>query len=218
MRVAVRTPKRRKRLLAHVINRTTSKYKPQYINQAYVACAEMGADLEQLGKLFLASSASVKRWMKEFPEFKKAILEGREIFDTAKVERALVQRAVGFEYDEVTTERVLLANKADKGKANLPAIKKKVTTKLYPAEASCIYFWLINRQPERWKNTKYVQFRGTVDDKRKQRVNIDRLKQMPLQDVETMAEFLTQISGEDGETSVSAAEQRTPRPATAALH
>ena len=35
-------------------------------------------------------------------EFKKVIIEGRDVFDGSRVERSLVHRAVGFEYEEVT--------------------------------------------------------------------------------------------------------------------
>ena len=177
--------KRRKLILSD------GKYKEEYIRIAQVASEEFGADEVRLGMLCgNVTRRTIIRWMKRYPEFKKVIIEGRDVFDGSRVERSLVHRAVGFEYEEVTTEEIFLKNPRDKNKVRIPAIKRKSTTKLYPADVSAGQFWLINRQPERWKNTKYVQFTGKITDDRIRRLNIDSLKKLPKQDIEDMAKMV----------------------------
>lgn len=187
----------KKRFKLHILDLDNPRYRKDMTmpdekecHQAFVACSRLGADQKALAKLFRVSKDVIRKWMKRSPSFRENVLKGKEIFDTSRVERALCQRAIGFEYDEVTTEEVTLKSSKKTGQIGIPAVKKRTTRKLYPAETSAMFFWLINRQPERWRNIKHVEFRGRVqDDTLARRINVDRLKQMRPEEVEALADL-----------------------------
>ena len=71
------------------------------------------------------------------------------------VERALLDAAQGFEYEEVRTEyesREVVDEETGK-KVFKPVIKRQVrTTKRVPPSTEAIKFLLTNRDPQNWKN------------------------------------------------------------------
>jgi len=82
-------------------------------------------------------------------EFKEAIKRGKAPVDI-KVENALLKRALGFEYEEKTTEVRISEN----GEAK-PAIVKTVKKTIIP-DVGAIAFWLKNRRPEKWRELKAI--------------------------------------------------------------
>lgn len=80
-------------------------------------------------------------WMHEHEDFKKAVQEGKDLYDSENVEKALLEDALGHEKDEVVLER----NKQGK----LVEVKRtKKWQRNYQAQA----LWLRNRNPERWRD------------------------------------------------------------------
>lgn len=75
--------------------------------------------------------------------------------DVRMVERALLDAAQGFEYEEVRTEyesREVVDEETGK-KVFKPVIKRQVrTTKRVPPSTEAIKFLLTNRDPQNWKN------------------------------------------------------------------
>lgn len=141
-------------------NGRPSKYNLLFDNQAKVACREMGATDVQLSKLFGVSEVTLNAWKKEHPEFFKSIKEGRDQFDSEKVEKSLLGRALGYDYMEVRTEDITLTQGRGKGAIKLPAIKVTRTTKHVLPDVGAQCFWLKNRQPSRWKDIKAVEITG----------------------------------------------------------
>ena len=74
--------------------------------------------------------------------------------DVRGVERALLDIAKGFEYEEVKTEYESKVVEDENGKKEYkPVIKKQVrTVKRIPPNVEAIKFLLTNRDPENWKN------------------------------------------------------------------
>lgn len=87
------------------------------------------------------SEGTFNRWKKRSPAILEALKEGKEVVDR-KVENALVKRALGYEYTEVTKER--------DEKGNM-VITKEVTKEVQPNTTAQI-FWLKNRKPEIWRD------------------------------------------------------------------
>jgi hypothetical protein len=56
--------------------RPTPNYKPDFCPIAYKFCL-LGATNEDLADLFEVSLASIGNWLAKYPEFKKAVQEGR---------------------------------------------------------------------------------------------------------------------------------------------
>ncbi len=68
-----------------------------------------------------------------------------------QVERALLKRALGYDYVETRTEE------SDKG------FKRIETTKHIPPDTKALIFWLKNRMPERWSDTRFLEHEGSVE-------------------------------------------------------
>ena len=131
-----------------------SKYSGVFANQAFIVCRDMGATNEQLAELFNVSTITIHNWKHTYPEFINAVKEGRYAFDTKKVERACLDRALGYEYEEVRTEQITIKSGKGKKRVGIPGIKKTITTKKIQPDPTLIMFWLQNRQPETWKNVQ----------------------------------------------------------------
>jgi len=142
-----------------------TKYRKRFIKQAYEACADLGAREEDLAKLFSIKIPNLRGWRRKHPEFHKAIIQGKDLYDTENVEKTLLARAVGFYYDEVTTKDIKLKGKNRNGNViYVPAIQTTTTRKFIPGDVRAIYFWLQNRNRIRWRNVKYVDV--NVDEKK----------------------------------------------------
>lgn len=119
---------------------------------AETLCAEYGFTNYELAKVFGVSLKTIEDWVYKRPEFKKAIQTGKDVFDGQKVENALLRRALGYEFKEVTQTRIWVnAKDAEGNKIKIPGKKiTEVVKEIAPDPKSCM-FWLTNRNPERWK-------------------------------------------------------------------
>lgn len=130
-----------------------SKYKPEYAKLAYQFCL-LGATNDQLAALFKINTDTINGWMKSFPEFSDAVKGSKEQAD-AQVAEGLFKRGIGFQYDEVTYEKIdLKADAADDIKVE--AYKRKVVTKHVIPDPGAAMNWLSNRQPDRWRNKQTI--------------------------------------------------------------
>lgn len=137
-----------------------SKYNLLYDDQAKVACKEFGATDKQLASLFNVSEETINRWKKAHETFRQSVKDGRDAFDSGKVEKSLLGRALGYDYVEVRTEDIVITQGRGKGAVKLPAIKTTRTTKHVLPDVGAQCFWLKNRQPGRWKDIKAMELTG----------------------------------------------------------
>ena len=114
-----------------------SSYDPEFALQAELACAELGATDKDLAELFKVCLRTVHYWKNRYPDFGQAVRQGKEAFDTNRVERSLLQAALGGTYEEVYEQG--------------GQVVKKVTKHKAPDVKACL-FWLKNRQPQRWRD------------------------------------------------------------------
>lgn len=78
----------------------------------------------------------------QHPEFAKALERGKNVVDT-EVENALLKKALGFSYNEITQEA---------SGANGTLKVTKVTKKEFPPDVAACIIWLTNRRGDKWKN------------------------------------------------------------------
>jgi hypothetical protein len=83
-----------------------------------------------------------------YPEFLEAIKKGKAPVDD-DVEKALLKRALGFEYEETMAEYSGATPKP--GKRAQPSLVRR-TKKMVPPDVAAIAFWLKNRRPEKWRD------------------------------------------------------------------
>lgn len=88
------------------------------------------------------SEGTFNRWKKRSPAILNVLKESKQVVDR-KVENALLKRALGYEYTEVTEE-------VDPGTGKVLA-RKTVTKEVQPNTTAQI-FWLKNRLPKIWRD------------------------------------------------------------------
>ncbi|WP_148458993.1 transposase [Anaerostipes faecis] len=101
---------------------------------------------EQIAQNIGINPATLYEWKKRYPEISKALKKGKEVVDR-QVENALLKRALGYEYDEITTEY---------GKET-----KRVTKQVVPDTTAQI-FWLKNRKPDQWRDKRDIEHSGEI--------------------------------------------------------
>lgn len=99
---------------------------------------------------------TLRTWKIKFPAFSDAIKRGKAPVDI-EVENALLKRALGFEYEEVTTEieDVPTGKTGEDGKPIFKQRKHiKKTTKVVPPDTAAAFIWLKNRKPKQWRDKR----------------------------------------------------------------
>lgn len=104
----------------------------------------LGKTDAQVAELIGVNVLTIHRWKKKFPNLCKTLKDWKQEADE-KVEKSLYQRALGYEVEEVTKE-------PDKKTGEIE-ITKIVQKQVAASEVACI-FWLKNRQPDKWRDTK----------------------------------------------------------------
>ncbi|EOU1826983.1 transposase [Clostridium perfringens] len=122
------------------------------------AWARNGLTDKQISKNLGINIATFYRYKNEYCEFCEALKRGKEIVDI-EVENALLKRALGYKYDEVTKE---LVEDKETGISELK-VTKVVTKEVIPDTTAQI-FWLKNRKPEEWRDKKEVKHDGNINN------------------------------------------------------
>lgn len=131
---------------------------PKY---AYDVCRAFGATMQQLADAILIPLNTLHQWNSKHQELKQAIKAGRDIHDTERVERTLLQRAMGYDYTEKRVKYVRVRGvDADGVAVALPAEEVTETYKRIAPNLTAIIFWLKNRQPDRWRDVQAVDIKS----------------------------------------------------------
>lgn len=93
--------------------------------------------------------STFREWCGKFPALSAALKKGKAPVDL-EVENALLKRALGYDYEEITTEIYDMPDGTQRKHI------KKVTKMVVPDTTAQIY-WLNNRRPDRWKNRKAAE-------------------------------------------------------------
>ena len=80
-----------------------TRFKEDYIRQARIAFGEGFTDVK-FCKLIDIGKRTFHEWRERNEEFDKAVQEGKDEFDTDRVEASLKKRALGFRFTETTRE------------------------------------------------------------------------------------------------------------------
>lgn len=119
--------------------------------------ARDGLSDKQIAHNIGITQTTLYEWQKRFPELSEALKKGKEVVDR-EVENALLKRAMGYEYTEVTQEPV--KNK-DTGEVQM-RVTKRVTKQIVP-DVTAQIFWLKNRKPDEFRDKRDVELSGHVD-------------------------------------------------------
>ena len=118
------------------------------------AWARNGLTDEQIAKNLGISKDTFYKYKKEYTDFSDSLKRGKEVVDI-EVENALLKRALGYKYDEVTKER-----NEDTGELEIT----KVVTKEVQPDTTAQIFWLKNRKPGEWRDRKERDHSGNINN------------------------------------------------------
>lgn len=122
------------------------KWKDEYLRVIEHACRLGATDIE-VADMLGVSVRTLHYWKARRPELVAAMKTGKDESDD-RVERSLFARANGYEHDEVDIRVV-----------NGEIIQTPIR-KYYPPDTTAAIFWLKNRRPEEWRETKAVELTG----------------------------------------------------------
>ncbi len=122
-------------------------FKQEYVKLAF-NYALLGATDKQLSDFIGVTEKTLNTWKKEYPEFLQSLKNGKQKADSQVAEK-LFTRAIGYDYNEVTTEK--------KGRK---VIKTRTTKKQVAPDPTAAIFWLKNRQPEYWREKVINEMTG----------------------------------------------------------
>src|SRR5580704_19070275 len=115
----------------------TPHYKPDFCPIAYKFCL-LGATNEDLADLFEVCLATIGNWLAKYPEFKKAVQEGRDVADADEA-LSLLNKAKGFTHADVKVLQI-------EGEA-----QEVADNRYFPPDTQAAIFWLRNRRRKQWR-------------------------------------------------------------------
>jgi len=140
-----------------------SIYEAEWQNKLVViqGWARDGLTNEQIAKNMGISVKTLYEWQNKYSEFREALKKGKEIVDR-EVENALLKRALGYKYTEITRERVTEINSETGEPESRLVVTKEVTKEVVP-DVTAQIFWLKNRKPNEWKDKRDIGINGDMD-------------------------------------------------------
>lgn len=107
--------------------------------------ARDGLTDEQIANNMGIARGTLYEYKSKYQNISDALKKGKEVVDI-EVENALLKRALGYKYEEVTKESVLnvITQKYEMRET------KRITKEVVPDTTAQIY-WLKNRKPDKWR-------------------------------------------------------------------
>lgn len=145
-------------------------YRKEYCERVEKLC-KLGATDKEIADFFDVAESTINLWKTEHQEFSESIKKGKIIAD-AEVAHSLHKRAIGYQYDEVTYEKIGPGDdKVEVGEQGMETVKqdqykKKVVTKEVPPDVAAQNIWLKNRrskvdkEAQRWADKHEITGEG----------------------------------------------------------
>lgn len=121
------------------------------------AWARDGLTEEQIAHNMGISRKTLYEWKSKYSDICDTLKRGKAVVDI-QVENALLKRALGYSYKEVTREKIF---NPETGQYELMPTKE-VTKEVVPDTTAQI-FWLKNRRPEQWRDKRDVSVEGELN-------------------------------------------------------
>lgn len=110
--------------------------------------ARDGLTNDQIAYNIGITAKTLYEWQNKYSEISESLKKGKEVIDR-QVENALLKRALGYRYDEVTYEC---------------GIETKRVTKEVQPDTTAQIFWLKNRKPDIWRDKQQVEHSGGMNN------------------------------------------------------
>lgn len=109
--------------------------------------ARDGLTDEQIAGNMGIGYSTLQTWKSKYQDIRDTLKKGKEVVDL-QVENALLKRALGYHYDEITMEN---------------GIETKRVTKEVISDTTAQIFWLKNRRPDKWRDKQDLQVSGALE-------------------------------------------------------
>ena len=109
--------------------------------------ARDGLTDEQIAANIGIGYSTLQTWKSKYQDIQDSLKKGKEVVDR-QVENALLKRALGYQYDEITLE---------------DGIETKRVTKEVIPDTTAQIFWLKNRKPDQWRDKQNLELSGTLE-------------------------------------------------------
>lgn len=96
-------------------------------------------------------------WKEKYMQIMQSLKRGKEVVDR-QVENALLKRALGYQFNEITQEKTW----SDELGIYEMSVTKIVTKEVNPDTTAQI-FWLKNRKPVEWRDRQDINHSGSMD-------------------------------------------------------
>lgn len=118
--------------------------------------ARDGLTNEQIAHNIGVTRKTLQDWISKYSDISDSLKRGKEVVDR-QVENALLKRALGYQFDEVTRELVY----DDDEQKDVLSVTKVITKEVAPDTTAQI-FWLKNRKPNEWRDRKDIEHSGGI--------------------------------------------------------
>ena len=123
--------------------------------------ARDGLTDEQIASNMGITRKTLAEWKTKYSDICDTIKRGKAVVDI-QVENALLKRALGYSYDEVTRERVLDYDPSTGQVVGSHMEITKTVKKEVQGDTTAQIFWLKNRRPEQWRDKRDVSVEGEI--------------------------------------------------------
>lgn len=126
--------------------------------------ARDGLTDEQIAANMGIAAATLYNWKNAHVEIVESLKKGKEVVDR-QVENALLKRALGYEYEEISEKYELGV-----------LTERKVTKKQIVPDTTAQIFWLKNRKPEYWRDKREVGISGKIETDPYDELSLEELR------------------------------------------
>lgn len=120
------------------------------------AWARDGLTDEQIAHNMGITRKTLCEWKAKYSDICDTLKRGKDVVDI-QVENALLKRALGYKYKEVTRE-----NRFNPETEEYEMVITKEVTKEVVPDTTAQIFWLKNRKPEEWRDKQQVDITGNT--------------------------------------------------------
>jgi hypothetical protein len=123
--------------------------------------ARDGLTDEQIASNMGITRKTLAEWKTKYSDICDTLKRGKAVVDI-QVENALLKRALGYSYDEVTRKRVLDYDPSTGQVVGSHMEITKTVKKEVQGDTTAQIFWLKNRRPEQWRDKRDVSVEGEI--------------------------------------------------------
>jgi len=135
-----------------------TKYLPIYVEQAKKLAIKGLIDKDIYDVLGISEPIGIK-WKKKYPEFDKALKQGKKDYDSEQIESKLKKLANGYKFK---SEKIVVISDGNQNGSHWERVP--IIERVEP-NLGAIKEWLWNRNSQRWKNKVDIEHSGKMEYK-----------------------------------------------------